>query len=61
MDKETKTKTDAVINTLVAQRNDAMNAIANLSGELSLKDIRIAELESQLEESKPEKITTTTT
>ena len=41
-------KTQAILNALVSQRNQAMDAVAQLNGELAERDARITELEAKL-------------
>lgn len=41
-------KTQAIISALVAQRNQAMDAVAQLNGELAERDAKITELEAKL-------------
>ena len=40
--------TQAVLNALAAQRNEALNAVANLVGDIAILQAKVAELEAAL-------------
>lgn len=46
-------RNEAIINGLVAQRNEALNSIVNLNADLLVAQGRIAELESRVAELTP--------
>lgn len=42
-------KDQVIIDTIIAQRNEALNAVAMLRGEIAERDARIAELEKRFQ------------
>lgn len=48
MDNDQQIRTSAIINTLVAQRNDALNSLANAAAEVEILGRKVMELEAKL-------------
>jgi hypothetical protein len=49
---EEEIKNQAIVDTIISQRNEALNTVANLRGELQIVRIKLALLEKQNEKKK---------